>query len=133
VKERDRELTVPLGEIPDEEALREAVADLEALERPHRTRKPRVPLFVATRVFSGMCGGVRGTEGVLALVGREVLRTHPIDFERVRKAQGGLGKGNRGRGLSPSPLPGGHPDSAPRREGVEEAERLIGPAHLADF
>jgi hypothetical protein len=66
VKERDWELTAPLGEIPDEEALRAVAVDLEALERSYRVRKlPGAPLRDYVNLLKELLEEVRGTEGIL--------------------------------------------------------------------
>jgi hypothetical protein len=65
VKENDWELIAPLGELPDEEALREVAAALEALERPYRARKlPGASLRDYVGLLKELLEEVRGTEGV---------------------------------------------------------------------
>ncbi len=66
MKVKDWELTAPLGELPDEGALRKVAADLEALERPYRARRlPGASLRDYVTLLKELLEEVRGGEGVL--------------------------------------------------------------------
>jgi hypothetical protein len=66
MREKDWELTAPLGELPDEEALRGVAAHLEVLERPHLERKlPGNSLCGYLGLLKELLEEVRETEGVL--------------------------------------------------------------------